>query len=95
MNKRDGPPLGIFSFSEIPTAREGSLFHLSLCRNTELENLINDVARLHAAEFVAEKPTPAQLEKYGLDKPEARWHFLSGDKEELALGLGRRRQFCF
>jgi hypothetical protein len=60
--------------------------------HTELENLINDVARLHAAEFVAEKPTEAQLKSYGLDKPEARWHFLSGDKEELGLLLGRREK---
>jgi hypothetical protein len=60
--------------------------------HTELENLINDVARLHAAEFVAEKPTEAQLKSYGLDRPEARWHFLSGDKEELGLLLGRREK---
>jgi hypothetical protein len=60
--------------------------------HTELENLINDVARLHAAEFVAEKTTEVQLKTYGLDKPEARWHFLSGDKEVLSLVIGRREK---
>jgi hypothetical protein len=58
--------------------------------NTELDNLVLTVSRLRAGEFVAEKPTDAQLVKYGLNKPEMRWRFLTGDKEELNLVVGRR-----
>jgi hypothetical protein len=54
----------------------------------ELENLINAVARLQASELVAEKP--GELKAYGLDKPEVRWHFQSGDKDVLSLVLGNR-----
>jgi hypothetical protein len=60
--------------------------------HTELENLINVVAKLQASELVAEKPSEADLKRYGLDKPEGHWRFLSGDKEELSLLLGRREQ---
>ena len=44
------------------------------------------LARLRADELVAEKP--ADLKPYGLDKPEARWRFLLGDKEVLGLLVG-------
>jgi hypothetical protein len=60
--------------------------------NTELDNLVLAVGRLRASEFVAEKPTDAQLTKYGLDKPEMRWRFLSGDREEMNLVVGRREK---
>jgi hypothetical protein len=53
---------------------------------TELDDFINAVARLRADEMVAEKP--ADLKPYGLDKPEAHWHFLSGTKEVLDLLIG-------
>lgn len=52
----------------------------------DLEDFINALARLRADELVAEKP--ADLKPFGLDKPEARWHFLSGDKEVLGLLVG-------
>jgi hypothetical protein len=58
--------------------------------HTELENLINAVARLQANELVAEKP--GDLKPYGLDKPEVRWHFQSGDKDVLSLALGSREK---
>jgi Domain of unknown function (DUF4340) len=53
---------------------------------TEIEELINAVARLRADEMVAEKPT--DLKPYGLDKPQAQWRFLSGTKEVLNLLIG-------
>lgn len=52
----------------------------------DLDEFINAVARLRADELVAEKP--ADLKPYGLDRPEARWRFLSGDKEVLSLEVG-------
>ena len=55
---------------------------------TEMEDLINALARLRADELVADKP--ADLKPFGLDKPEARWRFLSGDKEVLSLLIGNR-----
>jgi hypothetical protein len=53
---------------------------------SELEDLVNALARLRADELVAEKP--ADLKPYGLDKPEVRWRFLLGDKEVLSLVIG-------
>jgi hypothetical protein len=53
---------------------------------TELDDLVNALARLRADELVAEKPH--DLKPYGLDKPEARWRFLMGDKEVLPLLVG-------
>ncbi|MFL5243110.1 MAG: DUF4340 domain-containing protein [Gemmataceae bacterium] len=55
---------------------------------TDLEEFINEAARLQAEELVADKP--ADLKPYGLDKPEARWRFLSGDKEVLNLLIGAK-----
>jgi hypothetical protein len=52
----------------------------------ELEDFINSAARLRAEEMVAEKPD--DLKPYGLDKPQARWRFLSGTKEVLNLLIG-------
>lgn len=52
----------------------------------DLEELINSLARLRADELIVEKPT--DLKPYGLDKPVARWRFLSGDKEVLGLLIG-------
>jgi hypothetical protein len=52
----------------------------------DLDEFINDLARLKADELVAEKP--AELKAYGLDKPEAKWRFLAGDKEVLGLDIG-------
>jgi Domain of unknown function (DUF4340) len=53
---------------------------------TELEDLVNALARLRADELIAEKPT--DLKPFGLDAPDARWHFLLGDKELLGLAIG-------
>jgi hypothetical protein len=60
--------------------------------HTELENLVNAVARLRAAALVAEKPTEAQLKNYGLDQPAEQWHFQEDSKDVLALQLGRREK---
>jgi hypothetical protein len=53
---------------------------------SDLEELVNSLARLRADELIAEKP--ADLKTYGLDKPEVRWRFLLGDKEVLGLLVG-------
>ncbi|MCZ2341046.1 MAG: DUF4340 domain-containing protein [Bacteroidales bacterium] len=52
-----------------------------------LDDLINTVARLRAAEWVAVKPK--ELKPFGLDSPEAQWQFFSGDKAVLSLSLGK------
>jgi hypothetical protein len=53
-----------------------------------LEGFLNVLARLRADELVSDKPSQEQLKEYGLDKPAARWQFLSGDKVELDLLIG-------
>lgn len=58
--------------------------------HTELENLINAVAELRVAEFVAEKPTDKK--PYGLDKPTAHWRFQSGDRDVLNLLVGGKEK---
>jgi hypothetical protein len=54
----------------------------------DLEEFINEAARLQADELVAEKP--ADLKPFGLDKPELRWRFLSADKTVLNLAVGAK-----
>jgi hypothetical protein len=56
----------------------------------DLEEFINEAARLQADELVAEKP--ADLKPFGLDKPELHWRFLSGDKTVLNLVIGAKDQ---
>ena len=59
-----------------------------------LDDLINAMARLRADELVADKPqpTPQDLQPFGLDRPEARWRFISGDKEVLTLSIGNKEK---
>jgi hypothetical protein len=54
----------------------------------QLDDFLNSLARLRADALVAEKPAAADLKKYGLDRPEARWRLQSGDKEVLNLLVG-------
>jgi hypothetical protein len=58
--------------------------------HADLEDFLNALFKLRADEFVSEKPTPAQLKEYGLDKPESTWRFFSGEKEVLVLVVGKR-----
>lgn len=53
-----------------------------------MEAFLNALARLRADEFVAEKPTPADVKKYGLDKPSARWLLTLDGKTVLDLTVG-------
>jgi hypothetical protein len=53
-----------------------------------LESFLNSLSRLRADEFVAEKPDAAALQKFGLDKPAARWVLTLDDKNALDLTLG-------
>jgi hypothetical protein len=57
---------------------------------TDLEEFAQTVARLRADELVAERPT--ELKPYGLERPLARWHFQTGDKEVVNLLIGGREQ---
>jgi hypothetical protein len=54
----------------------------------QLDDFLNSLARLRADALVAEKATAADLKKYGLDRPEARWRLQSGDREVLNLLVG-------
>jgi hypothetical protein len=59
--------------------------------HNDLGDLLNDVSPLRVAEWVAEKPTPAQLKEYGLDPPEAQWRYFENDKDvALDLLVGKR-----
>jgi hypothetical protein len=53
---------------------------------TDLEEFLNGVQRLRADELTAEKP--ADLKPFGLDKPEVRWQFFTGDQLALDLLVG-------
>jgi hypothetical protein len=55
----------------------------------DLEDFVNQAARLRADELVADKPD--DLKPYGLDRPEARWQFFLGDREVLTLLVGERK----
>jgi hypothetical protein len=54
----------------------------------ELQGFVDSLAKLRADALVAEKPGPEQLHKFGLDKPEAHWKLIAGDKEVLHLIIG-------
>jgi len=54
--------------------------------HTELQEFIDGLTRFRADDLVAEKP--ADVKMYGLDRPQARWQFLIGDKEVLGLIVG-------
>jgi Domain of unknown function (DUF4340) len=53
---------------------------------SDLDDFVNAVAHLRADDLVADRP--GALKAYGLDRPEARWHFYAGDKELLDLVVG-------
>jgi hypothetical protein len=54
-----------------------------------LDDLVAELARLRAADWVAEKPTPAELKTFGLESPEATWTVSNADKVLLTLKLGK------
>jgi hypothetical protein len=59
----------------------------------DLEDFVNSLARLRADALVADKtPGPGELQKYGLDKPEAHWKLSAGDKEVLHLLIGNAEE---
>jgi hypothetical protein len=58
--------------------------------HADLEEFVNSLYKLRADEFVSDKPTPEKLKEAGLDKPEATWHFFSGDREVLSMQIGKR-----
>jgi hypothetical protein len=55
-----------------------------------LDDLVNDLAKLRAADWVSEKPTPEELKNFGLENPEAVWTVKNGDKVELVLRVGKK-----
>lgn len=54
-----------------------------------LDDLVAELARLRANDWVAEKPAPAELKTFGLENPEVTWTVSNGDKVELTLKLGK------
>jgi hypothetical protein len=60
--------------------------------NEELDDFVNALAHLRADALVAEKLGPGGLRKYGLDRPEARWHLASSGKEVLDLVIGKSEE---
>ncbi len=54
---------------------------------TQLDDLVKNLRRLRAEQMVALKG--ADLKTYGLDKPEAQWHFWDEGKEKMHLLLGK------
>jgi hypothetical protein len=55
-----------------------------------LDDLVNEFAKLRAADWVSAQPTPAELKAFGLESPEATWTVSNGDKVELKLRLGKK-----
>ena len=53
---------------------------------SDLEDFVNAAAHLRADQLVVEQPH--DLKPYGLDRPEARWHFQVEGKEVLSLVVG-------
>jgi hypothetical protein len=58
--------------------------------HSDLEEFVNSLYKLRADELVADALAPAKLKEYGLEKPEATWHFFSGDREVLSMQVGKR-----
>lgn len=54
-----------------------------------LDDLVNEFAKLRAADWVSATPTPAELKTFGLESPEATWTVSNGDKVVLTLKLGK------
>ncbi|MGL4551365.1 MAG: DUF4340 domain-containing protein, partial [Gemmataceae bacterium] len=53
-----------------------------------MEGFLNGLSRLRADEFVAEKPSAADVKRYGLEKPAARWALGLDGKTVLDLAVG-------
>jgi hypothetical protein len=58
--------------------------------HSDMEDFLNALYKLRADELIAEKPPAEKLKEFGLDKPEATWHFYASDKEILGLQVGKR-----
>jgi hypothetical protein len=56
----------------------------------QLDDALDGIARLRADELVVEKPTPEDLARFGLDKPETRWQIKNAGKLLLEINLGKR-----
>lgn len=56
----------------------------------DLDELVNALAGLRADELVADKP--ADLKRFGLDTPEAKWTVSSGDRDVLTLLIGAKEK---
>jgi hypothetical protein len=54
-----------------------------------LDDLVAELARLRAADWAADKPTPAELKDWRLENPEATWTVSNGDKVVLVLRVGK------
>jgi hypothetical protein len=54
-----------------------------------LDDLVNEFAKLRAADWVSAAPTPAELKSFGLENPEATWTVSNADKPVLTLKLGK------
>ncbi|QJW95203.1 DUF4340 domain-containing protein [Frigoriglobus tundricola] len=54
-----------------------------------LDDLVAELAKLRASDWVAEKPTPAELKAFGLEKPELTWTVSNGDRDVLVLRVGQ------
>lgn len=53
-----------------------------------LEGLLNGLARLRADELISEKPAAADVKKFGLERPVARWVLMLDGKAALDLSVG-------
>jgi Domain of unknown function (DUF4340) len=56
----------------------------------QLDDALDGIARLRADELVVEKPSPEELVRFGLDKPETRWQIKNAGKLLLEINLGKR-----
>ncbi|MFO0803593.1 MAG: DUF4340 domain-containing protein [Gemmataceae bacterium] len=55
----------------------------------EIDDLVTALGRLRAEKFLADRPTPDDLKRHGLDSPRAKWTVLNEGKESLVLLVGK------
>lgn len=58
--------------------------------SADLDELVKVLAGLRAGRIVAEKPTPAELKKFGLDPPQVRCTVSAAGKDVLVLQVGTK-----
>lgn len=79
----------IIAFSKVAGTWKVTKPLMADAEQAALDDLVNELAKLRASDWVALQPTPAELKTFGLENPEATWTVTNGDKVVLVLKLGK------